>query len=111
MKRRAWALAAIAVVAIRGVAVAQISQEVPLLVAIDLSKSDTPSCRVETKAVDRSKVGEQLRAMGVPIRREIHIPVDKQVKSELLLSMLKSLQVAGYANIGFTQTGNEDQGS
>jgi hypothetical protein len=39
---------------------------------------------------------------GVLTTRGIHIPVDQQATYELLVSKLKSLENAGYTDIGFT---------
>ena len=43
---------------------AQPSDEIPVLVTIDMSTAETPVCRVEAKDVGCSQVVEQLRAMG-----------------------------------------------
>jgi biopolymer transport protein ExbD len=60
---------------------------------------------VETRDVDCSRVGEELKAMGVPTSREVHIPVEKFAKNDVVFSLLKSLHDAGCANVGFVTGG------
>jgi biopolymer transport protein ExbD len=79
----------------------EVSREAPLRVMLDTTDPNAPICRAEEKEVDCSIVAERLQAIGVPITREIHISVDKQARYELILSVLTSLQNAGYTNIGF----------
>ena len=50
-----------------------------------MSTEDAPVCRVEAMDVGCSKVVEQLRAMGVPPSRDIHVHVDKYAKYEVVL--------------------------
>jgi len=86
--------------------IAQASREVPLLVTIDMSHPDAPICRVEATDIDCARVREELKAMGVPTSRDIHVRVDKYAKYEVVYSVLESLREAGYRDrVGFIADG------